>query len=310
MVTDKGRVKSLLRVLLIGVLAAELQHIFLVGKASEVVAAVTDLRTNEFGTAGSEIWLLTGPYLVSGMIPHPWLQLAAGILFLVANLSHQTRSIALAFTGGLLVYYFWFVKGPNAYRWQRIKLVLPAFLAGVGLLSLVGLSGITQSYAERLFKSLDTKYAGEVGLRTRELDFKIEFNDWLHGNLIFGEGLWYFQKYGAGKRVTGVAWGHLGYITYLSQLGIIGFIVYGFWLPLTVLKRARKIVTLTDVSPAILHLGLLTGACFIIQPLIFTMSDSFLTRAYLPGILGGALWAISAFPKDHILRDPATSIAS
>jgi hypothetical protein len=216
--------------------------------------------------------------------------MAAGALFLAANISHQTRSVALAFTGALLVYYLWFLGGPNSFRWQRFKLLFFTALAGGALLSVVGLFSLTSSFGERLLGSLEWKNPVHSGLETREKDFRIEFNDWLNGNIFIGRGLCYYAKKISSGRYGPVAWGHLGYVTYLSQLGLFGFVVYGFWFPLSVLRRARRIVKSPKVSPVLLYLGLFTGACFIIQPLTYVMSGSYLARLFLPGILGGALW--------------------
>jgi hypothetical protein len=133
-------------------------------------------------------------------------------------------------------------------------------------------------------------------METREETFKTEINDWLNGNVVIGRGLYYYDIHrreriadSSGNRP---AWGHLGYVAYLSQLGIIGLIVYGIYFPLGVLFRARKIMRRADLPPSVSHLAALTGALFISQPIIFIFSNSFLGKAILPGLLAGAVWAI------------------
>jgi hypothetical protein len=298
LVYDEKRIRALLLVLIAGALVAEIQHLFLVFKVSELTEDTGFLRTIKFYMAGSESWLLAGPYIAAGSIPHPFIQLGIGALFLAANLTHQTRSIALAFVVAMFGFYLWFTAGTHSYRWKRFKIIL--VVIGITMMVVIPstlLKDLTYAYGNRLAKTV-TREDPTAGL-TRINAFKVEMHDWLSGNplvLMFGNGLGYWTtphyKLTLHRRDfrERIAWGHLGYISYLSQFGILGFLIYGIWFPVAVLRRARRLVKLPGLSPAVMHLALLTGACFILQAIMFLFTHGYLVRYFLPGLLGGSLW--------------------
>ncbi len=293
LVQDESKVKSLLLLLIAAVITAEVQHLLWVTQGSKLTEDVGLLRTIAFVRPGSDVWLLAGFYNIAGRIPHPWLQTALGALFLTANVTHQTRSIALGFMGGLVGYYLWFLKGPNAFRWQRFKGVLAVFIIGLLLMAMAGFTAFIVGYGERLAQTVERGEDTESRVR----GLKIGLNDWLDGNPLIGRGLNYYYKIHkeAILRKEEVAWGDLGYVAYLSQLGLIGFLAYGVWLPLAVILRARRLMQQPQAPPEIVHLAALTGACFIYFPLMNIFSGSFLSVHYLSGILVGGVWGITAF---------------
>jgi hypothetical protein len=305
MVQEAGKVKSLLLVLVTAAIAAEAQHLLLVVHGTRLGEDIGLLRNIAFARAGSDVWLLGGPYITAGSILHPWVQMAIGVLFLVANITHQTRSVALGFMGGMVGYYLWFLKGPNAFRWQRFKGLLKIMVIGLLLMAIVGLFTFVVHYQERLTYTV-TK--GE-GTESRLRGLRIGLNDWLNGNPLIGRGLYYFQTHfkEAKFRKGGVSWGDLGYLAYLTQLGLIGLLAYGVWLPLIVLRRARRLILKPEASPEIIHLAALTGACFIYLPVMHIFSSSFLIIQYLPGVLVGGVWGVVAFQMEES-KQPAREI--
>jgi hypothetical protein len=311
LVYDEERIRSLLLVLIAGAVVAEIQHLFLVFRVSELTDRPGLLRTIKFYMAGSEFWLLAGPYISAGSIPHLFIQLGIGALFLAANLTQQTRSLALAFVMAMSAFYLWFTAGTNSYRWKRFKIIL--VVIGITIMVVIPstlLKDLTYAYGNRLAKTI-TRENPTAGL-TRINAFKIEIHDWLSGNpliLMFGNGLGYWTT--PHYKLTlhrkdfreGIAWGHLGYISYLSQFGVMGFLIYGIWFPVAVLRRARRLVKLPALSPAVMHLALLTGACFILQPIMFLFSSSYLVRCFLPGLLAGTVWV---YPMAELGNNQAT----
>lgn len=296
LVRGKARVKALLLTLILGAVAAELQHMAMVIRYRGVADNPDLLRTIKFYVAGSDAWLLAGPYLVEGCILHPLIQMGIGGLFFLANISHQTRSVALGFMGGLLVYVLCFLRGPNSFRLQRLKGFVFLALLGIFLVAITGFSGLAERYAERLAGTFSGNEA-EAPIDDRLNALKLETQDWLEGNVLIGRGLDYFQIHGKElikfNRKGGVAFGHLGYVTYLSQLGLIGFLVYAVYFPFAVIFRSRRIMQTPDISPVVAHLAALTGACFILQAVTFLFSSSYLITWIVPGVLAGAVWALS-----------------
>ena len=289
LVQDKDKVRSLLLALVLAAIVAEAQHLFM-AVAAKGVSEDVDIRTGQFIRSVSDLWLLAGFYVVGGSIPRRRVQMAIGVLFLVVFIVSQTRSTGLAFIGALVPYYLWFLKGPQAYRWQRFKGLIPVFIIGLIMLAVMGLSAVISGYAERYAKTVET---GE-GTESRWNAMRVELNAWLDGNPFIGRGLSFYAGGKYKRGVFGIAFGHLGYVTYLSQLGLIGFLVYAFWLPLVILLRARLLLQQPHAPPEVVHLAAVTGACFIYYPLMFFFSSSFLSASYVPGILTGGVWGLTS----------------
>jgi hypothetical protein len=114
--------------------------------------------------------------------------------------------------------------------------------------------------------------------------FKFEMEAWLSGTLFFGRGLSFFAL------MPGefVAWGHLGHITILSQLGIVGLVVYSYYLPLAIIKLSKKLWK--HAANEVKFLALLAGITMIWHWICFIMSSSFLGQYPVAGIMFGAVW--------------------
>jgi hypothetical protein len=137
----------------------------------------------------------------------------------------------------------------------------------------------------------DTRYGSQTG--TRERDFKVEMTHWWEGTLIFGRGLAFFQTMPNPDQGPGyVAFGHLGYVTYLAQMGLVGLLIYGVYLPFSILRGARRLWSTSDVAE-VRFLALLSGASITYLSLMFVMSSQFLSPGFeAPGVLYGSLWAL------------------
>ena len=300
LVTDEKRVKSLLWVLLIGGILASLQHGFWllqVGKTVDIFTNPELLRNISF-LRNQESWLIAGPFIIARRIPKPWLQLAVAILFLGIFLTQQTRSLAIGVIGAIIIYYLWFVKD-SATKQKGITLLVIVFLGALMLLQFSNFSGLAENYLERLLGLTDTEQSYS-SLDTRQNTFNIEMRDWWQGNVILGEGLFYYQRVGYGLEgvttadIGRIAYNHLGYVAYLSQLGVVGFLVYGIWLPISVVLRAKQVFNSYTQIPAIRYMAAITGSTFISSIIIFTFSSSFISGyVVIPGIIAGPIWRFS-----------------
>jgi hypothetical protein len=153
---------------------------------------------------------------------------------------------------------------------------------------------------ERVVYSLQNIGSDETA-RTREKAMAKELSDWSEGNMLFGEGLYYHQRYDRQKKTksvvtqTGIGFGHLGYVNYFSQLGIIGFLVYALWFQFVMLRCAKKVFMSCKDLPWTTHAAAFTGTILIFQGLICFMSSSvYLSHsAVVPSILTGTVWAVS-----------------
>jgi hypothetical protein len=298
MVQEEARVKSLLLTLVIGAGIAELTHLGMVlltgfgGGGSDL----EETRVAYITWSNPYIWPLAGYYVVAaGQIPRRRLQLAIGGIILAATMAYQTRSLALGFLGAVMAYYGWFLVGPHSFKRERFKGLLKLFTVVISVLIIIGLGGIIRGYGGRITQTIDKKQSFEErGLSSRVFILETQLKDWLGGNPVIGRGLAYFDRYrGTGQKRL-VDFDAMTYIVYLSQLGLIGFFVYAFWYPLTVIFRARRLLQTPGFSPAVYYLAAATGACFLMDAFTFIFSSSYFQRAVVPGVLAGAVWGITS----------------
>ena len=121
--------------------------------------------------------------------------------------------------------------------------------------------------------------------------------EWYEGTLILGRGINYFCKYYLGYYKGGmIAWGHLGHVTTLAQLGLIGLFVYSFYFPLKVVQMSIKLWDKTSHEAK--FFGLLSGLTMIWCWICFFMSDSFLGQHVTEGIIFGSAWRQEMLLKD------------
>ena len=124
----------------------------------------------------------------------------------------------------------------------------------------------------------------------------MEMRDWQEGNILIGRGLNYYKIHGrlSLPSTSGVGWGHLGYIAYLCPtwphrvFRLWDILSLGGAPPGPPPREKNSRPRSPDNS-----LGAAYGSLFLVQPLIYLFSGSFLMITYIPGILIGAAWSIA-----------------
>jgi len=142
---------------------------------------------------------------------------------------------------------------------------------------------------------IDRLINDKVHYGTRGRAFVTETCHWADGTLVFGRGLFFFQAIkNSPLGSQHVAFGHLGYVTYLSQLGLFGLLVYGLGVPLHVMRTGVYLWRNSE-SSSLQFLALLGGASIISLSVMFVGSSHFLGLGYeTPGVLYGAMWVLAA----------------
>ena len=133
--------------------------------------------------------------------------------------------------------------------------------------------------------------------RTRVLQISRDLEEWYEGNLLLGRGL-SFNAFISDGLNRDIAWGHIGYTSYLSNLGIVGLLIYGVFLPLAIV-RAGKLLYNGDNERWVVLLGLIAVVTVLSESIMSFMSTSYLsTLKHCVGFLYGAVWAL-AYKKDN-----------
>jgi hypothetical protein len=224
------------------------------------------------------------------------LLIMAGVLFLISVVMNQTRSLWLATAGAVPCLLLLFSKRNRLVNIMRFGIVAVLIVLATAWLSQYLLPGFDAS--EVIAERADTLLTQEAHMGPRERAFKVEMGSWLNGTLIFGRGLSFMQTITNPEDYQRrMAFGHLGYVTYLSQMGLIGLLAYGLYFPLMVLRDGRFLWWHSDLS-VIRYMGLLGTASIVSLSIVFAMSSHFLMLGYFPsGALYGSMWSLARSAK-------------
>ncbi|MDH4027217.1 MAG: hypothetical protein OEU95_00100 [Nitrospirota bacterium] len=291
MVDNNKKVRYLLLALFLGSIVSAVEHIVFVRSAIEhsrfSINNVGEFRTIAYRSPG--IW-----FLLASLVWLPKfrgidrkLLFGAGILFAISVVLNQTRSIWISSIAALPASFLLFKN-----RMKNIRTILiPLMFIVITASAMFLLPHITREIdpiniiTERLetFSDPDIRYLTTI---TRISALEREIDAWSSGTLILGRGLAYFMPLHAPN--DHIAWGHLGHVTTLAQLGLVGFAIYSIYLPFTVVTACRKLWR--HNSYEIKYFGLLAGTTMIASWICFLMSDSFLAQHATEGIIFGAAW--------------------
>lgn len=296
MVNSEGKVRLLLVMLFLGSIFSAFEHIFFVRSVVNQTASdisIDQFRTIEFRSPG--LWILLSSIVwlpnLKGILNHKML-VAGGSLFAVSVLLNQTRSIWISSIAAIPLVFMLFPQKKAVKRAVIISLLLPVLF--IGMLAIIHLATpsikVDNIIAQRLTTLTDASNRSESTM-TRQNDFERETTEWLRSTLVFGCGLVYFAPYYLDYyRGYRVAWGHLGHLSILTQLGIVGLFVFSIYLPIKIIQAARKLWR--ENSQEIKFLGLLGGMCMVWSWICFFMSDSFLGYTHFTdGIIFGSVWS-------------------
>jgi hypothetical protein len=302
LVSTPARAKGLIGALLCGAVLAAVQHLYYVwaGWRPMNQQAYAAIRTIAYwGGCMSSAFLVTA--VIWKLPANMWKKIAfltVGVLFLTTVFLNQTRSLWFATAGAAICLLVLFKIRNRIIHVTKLGIIVVLTVLTMALVSHYVMPGldvldITISRINLLFEGT----ARSIHIGTRERAFKAEMASWLNGTLIFGRGLCFFQTIRNPENETKhIAFGHLGYVTYLSQMGLIGLLAYGFYFPLTVLRDAR-FLWWHGGDPMLRYLGLLGTASILCLSIMFLMSSCFLGDYFAPCVLYGSMWLLARSQK-------------
>lgn len=313
MVTSIDRAKKLIAAVLLGVVLAAIQHVFFVAgvwrSRSLSMENYELMRTIGYSGGRAASFLLTAViWGLPSALGRKVLCLSIGILLLATIFLNQTRSLWLATVGAVPCLLILFRTRGSLQRVSKFAAVLCvvvlALAAGLQrIMPGLDVSGLVGNRFERLVSDESVR----VHMGTRERSFTAEMGNWMEGTMIFGRGLYFFQTIEKAEDAEyKVAFGHLGYVTYLSQLGLTGLLVYGLWLPFGVIRNSRRL-WLDQDDPVARYMGLFAGATIIHASLMFVMSSHYLSvSSFVPGLLYGGVWSLATRIVESEMTTDAT----
>jgi hypothetical protein len=187
-------------------------------------------------------------------------------------------------------------------RWGSFIRCVMVLLLGVPLLLITLHFSVPSVSAGHLLQRLTlvTKYLNlgrdipkEDIPRWRQIGRDLE--EWSKGNWLIGRGLG-FTAFLPDGTDPNIAWGHVGYTSYLSQFGLLGLMVFAVYLPLQMLAAGKEVYFASRAGPGA-NLGLLTIVTVVLVSVICFMSSSYLAPTmHSAGFLYGATWSLAYGP--------------
>lgn len=309
-VTSPKRARYLVTALFCGAVLAALQHFAFVAMLWRTKAlnmeTYAQMRTISFwgGCLASAFLLAAVVWRLPRDPRKKMLCAAAGVLFVATILLNQTRSLWLATLMGIPVIAFFLGQKDILRTAMRIGIGTAAaavLLVAIGRSVMPGLD-VAEIINKRFATFLESD-PSVAGTASRENAFRIEMQNWMEGTLIFGRGLNFFQTVKNPRAdQRHMAFAHLGYVTYLSQTGLLGLLVYGLFLPLGVVRNGRWLWTYGGL-PELQFVGALSVASILCLSIMFMASSHFLNLGYFaPAALYGGAWALARSCRASVYR--------
>jgi hypothetical protein len=184
-------------------------------------------------------------------------------------------------------------------RWKSFIRGFMLVLIGMPLLLItlqVTLPSISTSHMLQRFALVTNYLSLSKGIpkddATRWRQINRDLEEWSQGNWLIGRGLG-FNAFLPDGFDPSIAWGHVGYTSYLSQFGLIGLIIFAIYLPLQILRAGREVYFARRDGPTT-NLGLLTIVSVVLVSVICFMSTSYLSLTmHSTGFLYGAVWSLA-----------------
>jgi hypothetical protein len=300
MVTTSQRTRRLILTLLVGSILSAGQHVLFAASLWHSMSLSMDdyaqMRSISYGGMAVAFLIATAVWRFPRTVDRQAVYLIIGTIFLASIFLNQTRSVWVPMVATVPCLMVLFGGRYLVRQTARLGLMFCLVILVFAVAIQRAMPGISpgQLVAERfeVLASADPQLESHTG--TRKRDFQVEMGEWWKGTLVFGRGLWFFQTIENPAQGPGhIAFAHLGYITYTAQLGIIGLLVYGIWLPWSVLCSGRRLWH-RAVSPPARYLAVFGTGSIIYVSIEFMMSGSFLAAgSCVVGVVYGGMWALA-----------------
>lgn len=292
---EVGLKHFLLTLWIIGASAAAQQVLFArvqMEKFSGQGLGIGVLRTISYSLVGVLLLMAALIWFPKTSRPTRLALLALAPVIVLGGVLNQSRSVYIATTGALLVGLWWFRGHAALLRATGIVIVAAGSFWGASLLASRFTPGVAPaSIIDQRMDELahPPQDADDVTTRWRDIDY--EFAAWSSGNPIVGEGLCYYMNQLAAEGTQFVSWGHIGPVTTLAQLGLLGFSLYYLILPWAMVRRTSWLWHSPDQWQR--YLAVFAGYSLVWFVGSTFMSGNMLDQNPLFGIIVGALWGQS-----------------
>jgi len=309
---DERRVYHLILLILCACLTQSIrQCVFFQEQLGRVPAATTQdiilARTIKFFSAGNIMIPVCCLLAIRRRTLAHYLALPTLGFGILALIFQQTKSAWIMQLFAVSGLFFLLVREGRARKITRIVLI-SVLIVFVACGSFELLLGHRISLLDIILKGrmtrFDSPYDPYGSTASRWNAIKVEFNAWLNGNWLWGNGIGYYApvKWKLRQRYWGkLAFGHIGYVAYLANLGLIGFFIYGLYIPIQLFRKGRKLWR-HGVSEAFVCLGMYAVAWSLSTIIRAAITSGIGARGYELGIIIGTVWTLTSAKSKLLFR--------
>lgn len=293
-ISKENDLAILLIMLFVGSVAASIQYLFLTQEKIDLYGTVNiqeTIRSVGF-MALIPVFIITSIFLKIKWLDTLIIKLIYSIglsLMLVNIILSQTRSIYISII--LTIILIFLLHNEFKVKSSLVLIIIIPFIVYIIFDQYLKFININEVIFGRL-QLLSDNPTTDITTIGRAVAVKYEFAAFLKSNIIFGNGMGFTYFIPEGKSIY-IAWGHIGHIAYLSRLGVMGFIIYSIFIPLSALKYLTRTKT-NNLKFSYTKIFIIFGTALVINDWIqFWMSSSYLgLTAFLPGAVIGIIWAL------------------
>lgn len=301
LITDQERLKKMLVTLwAAGGAAAIGTIVFARAQASSHVSSavdIADVRTISYSLVGLMIVMAAFIWFPDTSMKIRLTVLTLAPLILLAAILNQSRSVYIATGATLAVCLLWFRGARSLFKTIGIAMLGVVVLGGVlvlagRLIPEISPAAIVQGRIE----TLTDPNLGVDDVTARREDIHQEYAAWSAGNPLFGQGLVFYLNALLSDGTAFVAWGHIGPVTVLAQLGLLGFLAYYLVFPWTMAKSITRLWRSNDQWQR--YFAVVGGYTLVFSWGVSFMSSSPLDSNPMAGIIMGSLWCQALQKKE------------
>jgi len=220
-------------------------------------------------------------------------------LFTVSLILDQTRSVWFGMFGAALLTPF-VLKSPLKRLGRLICIFLFLYLTTTFLFSYFFPGAALSENIQSRLDQISDQYAS--GTNSRQIGARVELDAWLSSNILFGRGMGsqatFSEKY---LGDDSIAFGHIGYVAYLTYTGLIGLFIYAVYIPVKILSIGKRLHDFSQDEDFIRLVAVMGIAGILMHAIISAFTSGYVSPSNM-GLYYGAVIGLS-----HITQKKETN---
>lgn len=306
-ITDSRRARDFFLVLLFGGIVASLHHIILTIQAYSIGMSLLTMRDIGFLLHPGYFLLLSALQERLDSRKVQTMIITSLPIFAASLILDQTRSVWISMVGATVITPFLLRLSFKSVMYRVILLLVMCFFL-VLLFSLFFPGSSPFDIVLQRVEQLQLQYV--TATSSREVGGEVEWNAWLSGNVFLGRGMGSQADFAHNfLEDNTVAYGHVGYISYLTYTGLIGFIIYAVIMPMEVVKRGVRVYASYQHDSYVRSLVVMAIAGIVLHAIVAVFTSGYISPSNA-GLYYGAVIGLSYSVREKEVSKSIKRIAA